>query len=138
MGRPLLRPEAHVRRIYSAFATLLLLSVSTAFAQAQYVRAIQACNRDVLEFCGAGRLEGKGFVECTEAHFQDFVEPCKLALVKIAAVREACRADIQEQCPNVRPSAGRVLLCVKEHFAALSKPCKDAIGHAAERKVQAH
>lgn len=122
-------------RICCAFAILLLLSTSSAFAQ--YARVIEACSRDVVKFCGADRPEGKRFVECTEAHFNDFAEPCRSALVKIATVREACRADIREQCPNVKPSAGRVLLCVKEHFAALSKPCKDAIGRAAERKVRA-
>ena len=88
-------------------------------------------------FVAPNRPEGNRLAECTEAHFNDFAEPCKAALVKIAAVRESCRSDIKEQCPGVKPSAGRIFLCVKEHFAALSKPCKDAIGHAAVRKVRA-
>jgi hypothetical protein len=77
-------------------------------------------------------------MECVKAHFQDFTEPCKTALVKIAAVRESCGADIHEQCPALKPGAGRILLCVKKHFVALSEPCKEAIGRAAERKVGAH
>jgi Cysteine rich repeat len=125
-----------VGRIYWALAMLALVLVSPAFGQ--YVGVIQACSRDVVKFCAPDRPEGSRLIECTEAHFQDFTEACKAALVKIAAVREACRADIQEQCSGVKPSAGRILLCVKEHFAALSEPCKDAIGHAAERKVRAH
>ena len=73
-------------------------------------------------------------MECVKAHFQDFTEPCKAALVRIAAVLESCGMDIHEQCPGIEPSAGRILLCVKEHFAALSEPCKEEIARAAERK----
>ena len=123
-------------RIYWAFVVMVLLLVSPAFGQ--YVEVIQACRRDVLEFCAPDRAEGSRLTECTKAHFQDFTEPCKAALVKIGAVREACGVDIQKQCPGLKPGAGRILLCVKQHFAALSEPCKDAIGHAAERKVRAH
>lgn len=121
-------------RIYWALAILALVLVSPAFGQ--YVGVIQACGRDVVKFCAPDRPDGNRLVECTETHFRDFTEPCKAALVKIAAVREACRLDIQDQCPGVKPSAGQILLCVKEHFAVLSEPCKDAIGHAAMRKVQ--
>jgi hypothetical protein len=124
-----------VGKIYCASALLALLLVSPAVGQ--YVAVIQACSRDIVEFC-ADRQERSRLTECTEAHFQDFTEPCKAALVRITAVREACGVDIQEQCPGVKPSAGRILMCVKQHFAALSEPCKDAIGHAAERKVRAH
>ena len=73
-------------------------------------------------------------MECVKAHFQDFTEPCKAELVRIAAVREACGTDIHERCPAIKPTAGRILLCVKKHFAILSEPCKEAIGRAAERK----
>jgi hypothetical protein len=76
-------------------------------------------------------------MECVKAHFQDFTEPCKAALMSIAGVRESCGMDIREQCPDMEPGAGRILLCVKEHFAALSESCKEAIGRAAERKVKA-
>jgi hypothetical protein len=128
--------EAYVGRIYWAFAIMVLLLASPAFGQ--YVAVIQACSRDVLEFCAPDRAEGSRLTECTKAHFQQFTEPCKAALVKITAVREACGADIAEQCPDVKPVAGRILICVKEHFAALSERCKDSIGHAAERNVRAH
>ena len=123
-------------RIYWAFVIAALLFVPPAFAQ--YIAVIQACGRDVVEFCAPNKPEGSRLAECTEAHFLDFTEPCQAALVNIAAVREACGENIREQCPGVKPSAGRILLCVKEHFAALSEPCKEAIGHAAERKVRAH
>jgi hypothetical protein len=76
-------------------------------------------------------------VEYVKAHFQDFTEPCKAALVRIAAVRASCGADIHEQCSAIKPSSGRILLCIKNHFAALSEPCKEAIGRAAGRKVGA-
>ena len=122
-------------RIYRAFAILALLTVSPAFGQ--YVPVIQACNRDLVEFCAPDRPDGSRLAECTETHFQNFTEQCKAALVKIAAVREACKPDIQEQCSGIKPSAGRILLCVKAHFAALSKACKDAIGHAAVRNARA-
>jgi len=83
-------------------------------------------------------VDGRRLGECTKAHFLDFTEPCKAALMKIAAVRKACGGDIEAQCPAVKLGGGRILLCVKQHFAALSQPCKDAIGQAAERKVRAH
>jgi len=124
-----------VGRICIAFAVLVLLSVSS--ASGQYVRAIQACSRDVAEFCNAAKSEGNRLAECTKAHFEKFSEPCKAALVKIAAAREACRTDIGEQCPGIKLGAGRLLLCVKKHFSALSEPCKDAIAHAAA-KAAAH
>jgi hypothetical protein len=69
-----------------------------------------------------------------KARFDNFSEPCKAALVRIAVVREACGADIQEHCPAVKPGAGRIFLCVKQHFSALSEPCREEIGKAAERK----
>jgi hypothetical protein len=119
-----------------AFAMFVLLSVSPAFGQ--YVAVIQACSRDVTESCAPAQPGRGPLTECVKAHFQDFTEPCKAALVRIAAVRESCGVDIREQCPAMKPGAGRILLCVKKHFAALSEPCKDAIGRAAERKPGAH
>ena len=63
-------------------------------------------------------------MECVKAHFQDFTEPRKAALVRIAAVREACGMDIHERCPAIKPTAGRILLCVKKHFTTLSEPAR--------------
>ena len=119
------------------WALLILLLLLGTPASSQYVAAIQACSRDVVVFCGSDRTEGNRLAECSKAHFQDFTESCKAALVKITAVRKACEVDIQQQCPGLKPGAGRILLCVKQHFGAMSEPCKDAIGHAAERKGQA-
>jgi hypothetical protein len=59
-------------------------------------------------------------MDCVKAHFQDFTEPCKAALVRVAAVREACGVDIDERCPAIKPGAGRILLCIKKHFASLA------------------
>ena len=113
----------------------LLLLVSMSHASGQYVTVIEACTRDVTKFCHAPQPQRNFLAECIEAHFQDFNEQCRTALVRTAAVREACRADIAQQCPTARPGAGRILLCVKKHFAALGQSCKDAIGRAAELKV---
>jgi len=124
--------EVHVGRICFAFAVLVLLSVSS--ASGQYVTAILACSRDVAGFCNAAKSVGDRLAECTKAHFEEFSEPCKVALLKIAATREACRPDIGEKCPGVKLGAGRLFLCVKEHFSSLSEPCKDAIGHAAAKR----
>jgi hypothetical protein len=125
-----------VRRIYWALAILISILVSP--ASSQYVAVVQACNQDTVKFCDADRTEASRLAQCVQAHFQDFAEPCKAALVKVFPVRKACRVDIQEQCPGAKRSAGRILLCVKQHFAALSDPCKDAIGHAAANKAPAH
>ena len=123
-------------QIYLAFAVcVLMLLASSSFGQ--YVSVIQACTGDVMKFCAAGRRGADPLAECVKAHFDNFSEPCKEALVKITAVREACGADIQKHCPDVKPGAGRLLLCVKRRFAVMSEPCKDAIGHAAERKAAA-
>ena len=110
-----------------------MLSGSSSFGQ--YVSVIQACTGDVMKFCAAGQQGADPLAECVKAHFDNFSQPCKAALVKIASVREACGADIQKHCPTVKPGAGRILLCVKQRFGALSEPCKEAIGHAAEGKA---
>ena len=123
-----------MRRIFWVFAILVFLGSP---ASSQYVAVIQACSRDIVKSCGPDRVDGSRLGECVKAHFLDFTEPCKAALVKVAAVRKACGGDIEAQCPAAKVGAGRILLCVKQHFAALSQPCKDAIGQAAERKVRA-
>ena len=88
-----------------AFSAFALLSVSS--ASAQFGTAVAACTRDMAEFCNAAKTGGDRLAECTKAHFQDFREPCKKALVKIAAVREACRADARTQCPGIKIGAVR-------------------------------
>jgi hypothetical protein len=124
-----------VERSYLALAIFVLLSVSPAFGQ--YVAVIQACSRDLMKFCAPAQQGGQ-LTECIKTHFQDFAEPCKAALVRIARVRESCGVDVQEQCRAIKPTSGRILLCIKKHFPALSERCKDAIGNAAERKERAH
>ena len=124
-------------KIYWAFAVcVLMLSASSSFGQ--YVSVIQGCTGDVMKFCAAGQRGADPLAECVKAHFDNFSQPCKAALVRIASVREACEVDIQKHCPTAEPGAGRILLCVKQHFAAMSEQCKEAIGHAAERKARAH
>ena len=117
---------------YLALAIFALVSVSSSFGQ--YASVIQACTGDVMKFCAVSQQGAGPVTECVKTHFDNFSEPCKAALVRIAVVREACGADIQEHCPAVKPGAGRIFLCVKQHFSALSEPCKEAIGKAAERK----
>jgi Cysteine rich repeat len=126
--------EIHVRRIYWAVA--ILVSVLVSPASSQYLAVVQACNQDAVKFCDADRTEASRLAQCVQAHFQEFAEPCKAALVKIFPVRKACRVDVQEQCPDAKRSEGRILLCVKKHFAAMSDPCKNAIGQAVAHKVQ--
>lgn len=122
-----------MRKCRIAPAIFLLLSASPAFSQ--YATVIQACSRDLMQFCAPAQGSGTPLTECVKLHFQEFTEPCKAALVRIAPVRESCGADIQAQCPTVKPTGGRVFLCVREHFAALSEGCKDAIGRAAAKKT---
>jgi hypothetical protein len=118
---------------YLAFALcVLMLSVSSSFGQ--YASVIQACTGDFMKFCAAGQHEAGSPTQCVKAHFEDFTEHCKAALVRIAAVHDACGTDIKKQCPTTKPGAGRIFLCVKQHFSVLSEPCKEAIGKAAERK----
>jgi len=120
-----------VARSFFALAIFVLVSASPAFAQ--YAAAIQACSRDVKQYCASGdRL-----TECIKSHFQDLAKPCQAALVSIAAVGQSCKTDIQAQCRGIKPGEGHIFLCVREHFAALSEPCKEAIGAAAERKTGA-
>jgi hypothetical protein len=91
-----------MRAIYLASAMIMPIAVSPSFAQ--YVSVIHACTRDVAKSCGTGQ-QSDPLVECVKVHFEDFTEPCKAALVSIAAVREVCGADIQKQCPTVKPGA---------------------------------
>jgi hypothetical protein len=121
-----------VRKIYLILAASVLLSSSAAYGQ--YVAAIMACSRDVTKFCNGGKFEENRLAECSKAHFEEFGEPCKSALVKIASVSDACKADTQQQCSGTKLGAGRLLLCFKKHFSALSESCKDAIGHAATKR----
>ena len=125
-----------MRKSYLAFAILVLVSVTPALGQ--YLMVIEACSKEVSNSCGPAQPSRGPLMECVKVHFQEFTEPCKAALVRIAVVRESCGGDIHEKCPATKPGAGRILLCVKKHFAALSEPCKEAIGRAAERKVRAH
>jgi hypothetical protein len=131
-ARPLLKKKTCL----GIAGCLLMLLVSSSFGQ--YVSVIQACTGDVVKFYAAGQRGADPLAECVKAHFDNFSQTCKAALVKIASVREACGAEIQKNCPTAEPGAGRILLCVKQHFAAMSDQCKEAIGHAAERKARVH
>jgi hypothetical protein len=71
------------------FTILLSLQFSVSSAFGQYVTVISACTRDVTKFCQAAR---NSFVECIDAHFQDFHEQCRTALVETATVREALQS----------------------------------------------
>jgi hypothetical protein len=122
-----------VERSCLALVMFALLSVSSAFGQ--FVAVRRMCDRDLLHFCNPAQSGGR-LSECIDAHFRDFTEPCKAALVRIAPVLEACGADIQEQCPTIKPGSGRIFLCVRRRFASLSEACKDAIGHAAEQRLR--
>ena len=138
MTQVMIRTWPHLIRqekIYLAFAVgALMLSGSSSFGQ--YV-SVQACTGDVMKFCAAGQQGAAPLTECVKAHFDNFSEPCKGALVKIAAVREACGADIQKHCPAVKPGRPHPTVC-QTTIAAMSERCKEAIGHAAERKAAVH
>jgi hypothetical protein len=112
--------------------------LSAAPAAAQYSAAIWACRWDAKGICSGAVPERGQLAACIEQNFEKLAEPCQMALVRIAAVRDACRADIQQQCPGTKPGAGRLVFCVKAHYASLSSPCRQAIGQAAERNLQRH
>jgi len=104
-------------------------------ASAQYSAVIASCRWDAKGIC-AGALPQSGQLDaCITRNFQSLAEPCKAALVRIAAVR-ACAADLAQRCPGTRPGGGRLLFCVKAHYAELSDGCREAIGHAAERNLR--
>lgn len=125
-----------MRRSCLALAAAVLLSASP--ASAQYSGVIAACQSAAKGACAGAVPEGGQLAACIERNFQTLAEPCKAALVRIAAVGEACAADIRQQCPGTKLGAGRLLLCVKAHYAALGGSCREAIGHAAERKLRSH
>ena len=86
--------------------------------------------------CAGAVPESDQLAACIERNFQALAEPCKTALVRIAAVREACGLDLQQQCPAIRPGKSRLFFCVKAHYAALSAACRATIGQAAERSLR--
>jgi hypothetical protein len=43
-----------------------------------------------------------------KTHFDEFSEPCKVAVVKISAVRKACQKDIEERCSTTKMGAWSV------------------------------
>jgi hypothetical protein len=107
-------------------------------ASAQYSEAITECRWDAKGICAGAVPRSGELAACIKLNFERLAEPCRNALVRIAAVRDACAADIPQQCPGTRAGAGRILLCVKAHYAALSEGCRDAIGQAAERNLRSH
>ncbi len=122
----------------AACAALAAIVLSDAPASAQYAPAISACRWDAKGICAGAVPESGQLAACIERNFQALAEPCKTALVRIAAVREACALDLQQQCPATRPGASRLFFCVKAHYAALSAACRAAIWQAAERKLRRH
>ena len=123
-----------LRRSCLALVAAVLLSAVP--ASAQYSDVILACRWDAKGICAGALPAGGQLAACIKSNFQALTEPCKAALVRVAAVRAACAADMQQQCPTTKPGAGRILLCVKAHYAALSEPCRDAIGQAAARNLR--
>jgi hypothetical protein len=65
-------------------------------------RGLHARRDEVLS--GRATAQRNFLAECIEAHFKNFNEQCRTALVRTAAVREACKADIEQQCPTARRS----------------------------------
>jgi hypothetical protein len=123
-----------LRRLFSALAAVVLLSALPASAQVATV--ISACRFDAKGACAGAVLEGGQLAACIDRNFPTLGEPCKAALVRLAALRPDCAADIRQQCPGTKPGAGRLLFCVKAHYAALSAACHAAIGQAAERNLR--
>ena len=121
-------------RFYFAVTAFVLLAAPS--ASGQYFGIVSACNRDATEFCNTTQSQRNQFAECIKVHFEEFSEQCKIALVKISAVRKACKQDIEQRCATTEIGAGRLFLCVKQHYPALSEPCKDAIGHAALKRLK--
>src|SRR5262249_1016538 len=78
------RQEVEVRQCRVAPAIFVLLSASPAFGQ--YAAVIQACSRDLMQLCAPAQRGGTPLTECVTVHFQEFTEPCKAALVRIAPV----------------------------------------------------
>jgi hypothetical protein len=117
---------------------LALVLLSAVPAAAQYSTVIAACQWDAKGICGGALPEDGQLAACIKRNFAALAEPCKSALVQIAALRDACATDIAQQCPATRPGAGHIFLCVKAHYAALSEACRDAIGHAAEHNTRSH
>jgi hypothetical protein len=113
------------RMTRGALAFLLLLAPANGMAQQAAVR--QACGAEIQQHCA--RLQpGEGRIRaCVEAHFAEFSEPCKQALLNSVAVVKSCKADVQRTCPGVQPGGGRIQACMKDHFAEYSEPCKQAI-----------
>lgn len=103
----------------------VLLAPGGAIAQGTVLR--QACGADLQQHC-AGVQPGEGRLRaCVKAHFADFSEPCKQALLSSVAVVRACKPDVQRTCAGVEPGGGRIQACMKDHFTEYSEPCKQAI-----------
>ena len=108
--------------------SFLLLAPARAMAQQAAVR--KACDADIEQHCaevqpGAGRIKA-----CVEAHFGEFSEPCRQALLSNVTVVKACEADVQRTCSGIAPGGGRIQACMKDHIAEYSEPCKRAIATA--------
>src|SRR5215470_10632416 len=92
----------------SGFAVAMLAFLSASPALGQYADVVQACREDAKLRCPTTQPGGGQVAECLKANFQALSEPCKAALVGVAAVRQACKADVAQQCPDIKPGAGRL------------------------------
>jgi len=74
---------------------VVLVSVTPALGQ--YLMVIEACSKDVSNSCGPAQPSRGPLMECVKVHFQEFTEPCKAALVRIAVVGEPRGGESHEQ-----------------------------------------
>ena len=88
---------------------------------------LAACARDLKSQCGASRDARQA---CIKVRFKEFSLPCKLALVKLSAIKKACNGDAKKYCADIVPGSGRIETCMKDHFADLSEICKETISQA--------
>lgn len=127
------------RKILVVVGTVLLLSVSGAWAQDSIVDEVMAaCEVEINTYCsqvtpGEGRLlacayahEDKLSGECSWAIYQG-VADLEAFVDAIVEVATACEVDLTTFCSQVQLGEGRVATCLLEHKDEVSDGCSQAI-----------
>jgi Cysteine rich repeat len=146
-----MKSTMHLLARFGFLSLLAILSIGSAFAQADIAKAIQeklnaeaaklekSCADDIKKYCsdvtpGEGRM-----LYCMHA-YEDKISPkCGYDLEEAAAdvqlsadnLKEAitaCKAEISGVCGKTQPGQGRIAACLFANKSTASKACGDVLG----------
>jgi hypothetical protein len=146
-----MKSTMHLLARFGFLASLAVLSVGAASAQADITKAIQeklaaetaklenSCANDIKKYCsdvtpGEGRM-----LYCIHAHEDKISPKCSYDLEEAAADVQlsadllkdaigACKAEISGVCGKTQPGQGRLAACLFANRSTASKDCGEVLG----------